>query len=228
MTTIVVTDNMVYADGQSTAGRITDYDVKKIVNLGGAIVAGAGRYSHVVKFHKWVEDTLLAAQAKEDYPHVNISMPENMVDEDFLGVVLYGDGTCVQFEGCADYYEVSQPVTIGSGADYAAGALAVGADGYSAVEAAIQLDPFSGGTIQVEGFEEEQDPLTLEEAKGKTKEELITFLFGEDSNSCCAGDVETEPDINVLKNTADYLELSYPHNIGIETLRNKILAHLNK
>lgn len=229
MTTVVIHNNKVYADGQSTATMITSYNVKKIVNIGKAIIVGAGRYSHVVKFHQWATDMIEAGHAQEEFPHVNIGMPEKMVDEDFLGAVLYPDGTVLLFEGCDNYYEVEQPVFLGSGGDYAAGAIHSGADGVTAIEVAIKLDPYTGGEIQVEGFEEIEPPLTREELEVLSKEDILKALFGDvevEQSTSSIDDIESTQDISVLYKAAESLGISYPHNIGMEKLRTKILKFL--
>lgn len=134
MTTILVKDNKMFGDGQMTGGYISSYQTKKVVNFGGAIVGGAGRWSHVVKFHQWVYDNLLAEVAQQDHPYVTIAMPEKMVDDDFLGLVLYPDGKLIQFEGCDNSYEVEQPAAIGSGAEFAIAAAWNGIDGSNALK----------------------------------------------------------------------------------------------
>ena len=220
MTTIVVDNNVVYGDGQSTSGdTITSYNVKKIANLGTAIVAGAGRWSHVVKFQQWVSDNIAAEHAQLNHPEVEIAIPEKMVAEDFLGIVLYPDGTVLMFEGCNDYYEVEQPISIGSGSVFALGALAVGSDGVAAVEAAIQLDPYTAGEIQVEGFEEEPEGITKELIEGLTKEEIINTLFP--SNELDE-DMAEEQYLDMLKATADDNGIKYSWNIGAEKLYDKV------
>lgn len=214
MTTVVIHDNKVYADGQSTSTMITSYNVKKIVNIGKAILVGAGRYAHVCKFHDWAAEMIEAGHAQEVFPHVNIGMPEKMVDDDFLGAILYPDGTVVLFEGCDNYYEVEQPVFLGSGSDYAAGAIHAGADGITAIEVAIKLDPYTGGEIQVEGFGEEPEPFTKEQMSAMSKDEILAVIFGEDDS-----DVEDSP---ISKVTSIFSE--FTKNTGVDVIHNKTLG----
>lgn len=177
MTTIAVVDNKVYGDGQMTSHRIGSYRTKKIANFGVAIVAGAGRWSHVVKFQQWVYENLLAEQAQMDHPEVAIAMPEKMVDDEFLGLVLYKDGTLLKFEGCDNSYEVEQPCAIGSGEDFAIACLHNGLSGEDAIKTAIHFDIGSGGEIQVETFEEEEE-LTEEDIRAMSHEKLLSFVLG--------------------------------------------------
>ena len=204
MTTVVIHDNKVYCDSQATAGNmITDYDAEKALNLGQCIVVGAGRWSHVVKFQNWVADNVMAEIAQQEHPYANVQMPEEMVEEDFQGAILYPDGLVIMFEGARDSFECSQPVFLGSGGSFAAGAIAAGADGVTAIEAAILLDPYSGGDVKVEGFEEQPNPITKETLEGLTKDEILSKLFPDE----CAT-LESEPsqeDFLVVKgNDYDY------------------------
>lgn len=180
MTTVVVHNNTVYADGQATGNFISSKKTKKILNLGTAIVAGAGRWSHVVKFQNWIADTLSSQEVQELNPHITVNMPEKMVAEDFEGLVLYPDGVVIKFEGCDNSFEVEQPVFLGSGGELAAGCMFGCSDGYKAIEAAIELDPFSGGEIQVETFDAPEEELTKEVLSNLSKEEILIKIFGED------------------------------------------------
>lgn len=175
MTTVVIANNTAYADGQMTSHMISSYETKKIVNLGNAIVCGAGRWAHVVKFQQWVSDTLHAEEVQELNPHVFVNMPEKMVAEDFQGAVLYPDGRVVCFEGCDNSFEMKQPVFLGSGAEIAAGCLYVCNDGVKAIEAAIHYDSGSGGEIQVESFVDTIE-LTEDDLLSMDKEQLIEFI----------------------------------------------------
>ena len=175
MTTVVITDNKVFADGQMTGGMISSYETKKIINLGNAIVVGAGRWAHVVKFQQWVADTLHAEEVQEMHPHVFVNMPEKMVADDFQGAILYPDGRVVVFEGCDNSFEAKQPVFLGSGSDVAAGSLFSCDDGKKAIEAAIFYDCYTGGEIQIEGFETPVE-LTEDYLAELDKEQLISFI----------------------------------------------------
>lgn len=179
MTTVVIHNNTVYADGQSTADMITSYNVKKVVNVGSAIIMGCGRWSHVKKFHQWCIESIEASNAQQDYPYVQVAMPDKMVGDDFTGAVLYHDGTIILFEGCDNFYEVEQPIFMGSGSSYAAGAIYAGASGEEAIEIASRLDPYTGGEIQIESFEEEPEELSREQAEGMSKDELLSAIYGD-------------------------------------------------
>lgn len=268
MTTILVNDNKMYGDGQMTGQHISSYKTKKIVNFGTAIVGGAGRWASVVKFHQWVYENLVAQVAQEDHPFANIMMPEDMVEDDFMGLVLYPDGTVIMFEGCKNSFEHEQPVAIGSGADFAIACAHNGLDGTVAIETASYFDTGTGGEIQVEDFDNDEDePLySKEDFEDKSKEEILAMLFGEDEvvaeEDCVLDDnvfevcgetfqegefiltidkrglmdihMEGEPPFTSfveiqdefglpdLKRYADLLGVKFPHNIGQDTLAQKL------
>jgi len=263
MTTILVNNNKMYGDGQMTGQHISSYKTKKIVNFGTAIVGGAGRWASVVKFHQWVYENLVAQVAMEDHPFANIMMPEEMVEDDFMGLVLYPDGTVIMFEGCKNSFEHEQPIAIGSGADFAIACAHNGLDGEIAIQTAAYFDTGTGGEIQVEGFDSEEDePLySKEDFEDKSKEEILAMLFGEDESSgtygvvtepsgvkhfeqgvyelkvysngkldCCDDEplftsfVETQDEFGLpdLKRYADLIGVKFPHNIGQDTLAQKL------
>lgn len=200
MTTILVNDNKMYGDGQMTGQHISSYKTKKIVNFGSAIVGGAGRWASVVKFHQWVYENLIAQVAQEDHPLANIMMPEDMVEDDFMGLVLYQDGTVVMFEGCKNAFEHEQPVAIGSGADFAIACAHNGLDGKVAIETAAYFDTGTGGEIQVESFEEEEPIVSVEEMQDWTKEEILAYLSGEVDK--LVGEVGDSEDVSCPHNAA--------------------------
>ena len=255
MTTIVITNNQVFGDGQATGVGVANYHTKKILNLGSCIVAGAGRWSHVVKFQQWIQANVEAMDVQDANPHVHVSMPEDMVDEDFYGLILYPDGVVMMYEGCQNFYEVPQPVCIGSGGVWAEGSLfAKPEDGETAIKAAIYRDPYSGGDIQIEGFDEEPEPLTEETMKGMSKEQILAVLFPTEQEQEQEGKVEeTEEDVEVfeevelmeddslggvdintttslvdLKDVAKTIGIPFGNAIGLESLRERILNVLNK
>lgn len=178
MTTILVKDNVMYGDGQMTGAYVSEYKAKKIKNYGCAIVGGAGRWASVVKFHDWVYDKLLTEEAQTTYPETMVVMPEDLVEEDFAGLILYPDGRVIEFEGGGNSFEVNQPVAIGSGSPFAMACALNDIDGVKCIETAIHLDVGTGGEIQVERFPEEEEPKTIEELQAMSKEEILAHFIG--------------------------------------------------
>ena len=167
------------------------------------------------------------------------------------------------FEGCKNSFEHEQPIAIGSGADFAIACAHNGLDGEIAIQTAAYFDTGTGGEIQVEGFDSEEDePLySKEDFEDKSKEEILAMLFGEDESSgtygvvtepsgvkhfeqgvyelkvysngkldCCDDEplftsfVETQDEFGLpdLKRYADLIGVKFPHNIGQDTLAQKL------
>ncbi len=220
MTTICVVDNVVYGDGQATAEMITSYTTKKITNLGSCIVAGAGRYAHVVAFSDWVSQCIEATAVQEANPYVQVNMPEEMVEDDFHGIILYPDGTVTMYEGSKNFYNVEQPVFLGSGSVFAAGAVHAGATGEEAIQAAIALDTGTGGEIQIESFDSVEPDITEDLLSTLTKEEIMEKLFPKDT--------EQEAMFDEMEKAQDaIIEEAYEH-IGLTQAEKDFLASIEK
>lgn len=179
MTTVVVSDNRVVTDSLACVGTTkVDYEAVKAMVVGDYIIAGAGRMTSIYKFFDWFQDKLSHEEALIRYPYLNVILPADLVEQDFTGVVLLSDRGVLLYEGGSAALESKQPVTIGSGGDYAMAALYAGATPEEAVEIAIKMDCFSGGDVVTYKIEEPEPTPQLEEAvlSKLTKKELINLL----------------------------------------------------
>lgn len=220
MTTICVIDNKVYGDGQATTEMITSKTTKKITNLGSCIVAGAGRWAHVTAFTEWVTQCIEATSVQEANPYVQVNMPEEMVEDDFHGIILYPDGNVVMYEGSKNFFPKEQPVFLGSGAVFAAGAIHAGATGEGAIQAAIDLDPFTGGEIQIESFDAVEPDITEDLLSTLTKDEIMEKLFPKDP--------EKEAMFDEMEKAQDaIIEEAYDH-IGLTQEQREFLSSIDK
>ena len=193
MTTITVKNNIMVSDGQMSRGDFIDsYDFEKIVNINGCLVGCAGSVASILKFRQWFADNMEAELAKQDYPFVNISLPDDMIEDDFTALVLYPDGVLYEFFGAGSAMEVKQPAAIGSGMFYALSAMDAGASAEEAVKIATLRDAYSGGDIQVFELEEMEEGLTEEKFDEMSKEDLKKLLFGVSEGSCEEGDTSEE------------------------------------
>lgn len=184
MTTIAVRAGKMVSDGQVSFGdRIDQMSLKKVRKINGCLVGGAGRLSSILQFFSWFEVWSDAQLVQGEAPHVQVFIPEGLDDEDFTGLVVFTDGVVFMYEGGKRSYELvnSEYYAIGSGADFALSAMDAGATAEEAVKVAIKRDVFSGGEIFIEELDEEPEELTKEKASEMSKEELIKFMFGEDS-----------------------------------------------
>ena len=136
MTTIAYRDGILAADTRMTQGSALVGNVVKIVRRkkDGALAGGAGDCSWVQSFHRWV---LRGEKGDLDPP-----------GDDSKGLLI----TRKKIE----LFEASGPVefnppffAMGSGRDFAMGAMAAGASAEEAVRLAMQLDAFTGGDVMV-------------------------------------------------------------------------------
>ena len=196
MTTICVRDNIMVSDGQMSRGDFIDsYDFEKIVSINGCLVGCAGSVASILKFRQWFADNMEAELAKQEYPFVNISFPEDMIEDDFTALVLYPDGVLYEFFGAGSAMEVKQPAAIGSGMFYALSAMDAGASAEEAVKIATLRDAYSGGDIQVFELEGMEEGLTEEKFDEMSKEDLKKLLFGVPEVS--EGDVVDDQDAGI-------------------------------
>lgn len=179
MTTVVVANNRVVTDSLACIGHTkTNYDAVKAMVVGEYIIAGAGRMTSIYKFFDWFQDKLSHEEALQKYPYLNVIFPADLVEQDFTGVVLLADGGVLIYEGGSAALESTQPVTIGSGGEFALAALYAGAEPEEAVEIAIKMDCFSGGGIVTYEIEEPVviPQLVKEDLNKLTKKQLIDML----------------------------------------------------
>lgn len=179
MTTIIATRTKILSDGKVTVGsRIDSVDTKKVRNVSGYLIGGAGRYSSILTFFEWYQQNLLCQDAQSMIPGLSI-MDDSKEDEQFTALVVHPDGVIYLHEGSnpsraypldVDYY------AIGSGADFALAALKGGATPEEAMEVAKQMDVFSGGETFVEELQEQVE-LTREVFESKTKKEILDAFF---------------------------------------------------
>lgn len=181
MTTIVFANNELSGDGRATLGdTILSDETVKVYNINNRLVGFAGRYASGLKFLEWFEEFDNANEVQQQVPFVSINIPELMEDEDFTGIVAYPEGYVMLFEGGKAFYEVQAPYVIGSGSDYALGALDQGATAEEAVRVACKRNVLSGGLVTTVTFDEVESDLTKEEALSMSKEDLVAYLYGND------------------------------------------------
>ena len=136
MTTIATDGKSVAADGQSTSGdMVTSTSSVKLTRLpDGSIVGGCGELSPMRRAINCL--------------HAPDAHPDDFTGE-FTLVRLFSDGRIVTYEGCLFPFELPAPVAIGSGREFAMGAMLAGKGPKQAVEIAAQRDVYSGGNIIV-------------------------------------------------------------------------------
>ena len=141
MTTIAYRDGVLAADSLVTCGGGADGFVSKARRIDGLLTAASGSTVHAERFFNW-----LAGGAPGDCPLVGL--PENSRTN---GLVVLPSGRLRVWchEGSWDFTPLRGFYALGSGTDYAIGAMEMGADAERAVQVATIHDIATGGPITV-------------------------------------------------------------------------------
>jgi hypothetical protein len=131
MTTIVATKQAIYADTQCSYS--VPFNVNKIARIGDSIYAGAGDLDDLYRFFSWRRDG-------GDVPSFEDGI--DILELCTEGIFLWGK-KFVRVPIAEDVYSV------GSGAQFAMGALAMGATPKQALAVAAKLDTQTGTTVNV-------------------------------------------------------------------------------
>lgn len=135
MTTIAYKDGIMAADTQVTQGDMVGGYVQKVHLIGGYLVGAAGRLADLQELLTFVESGEKTA-------------PENM-SPDLQALIVDKHGDVTVFEN-GKFLQYEAPFyTLGSGGAIAAGVMSKGFGAVEAVEAAMELDVFSGGEVHV-------------------------------------------------------------------------------
>jgi ATP-dependent protease HslVU (ClpYQ) peptidase subunit len=162
MTTIATDGRYMAADTLGSGGsHIERHRPVKIERLPGGSIAGcAGTTPRCLHLFQYLRG------------EIN-DIPRGVGDENAFALVLRPDGTVWKYD--ADYptapHEVGAPAAIGSGKDFAMGAMLAGASPDRAVEIAIELDPYTGGTVTL---------LAVSTPQMEFQEEFLSLLSRQD------------------------------------------------
>lgn len=135
MTTVAVKDNVIAADTRASGD--TTFKVSKLFVTKKGVIGVAGAFGEALKFVEWYKD-----QRRKK--------PEFGDDSEFNALVLRPHGRVELWDGALHPIVVEQPFAIGSGAQYALGAMIAGVSAFRAVEAACALDPHSAAPVEFE------------------------------------------------------------------------------
>lgn len=139
MTTIATDGNTLAADRRVVSGRqIEPWAQDKILLSGGRIYAYSGSTALFLPWVRWYE-------GDRDPRKVPV-----MKDGETLALWAIEDGVLWEVHSHTPYpLQLGYPSAMGSGQEYAYGALAVGASPEEAVRAASRYDPSTGAEVQV-------------------------------------------------------------------------------
>jgi len=136
MTTIATDGRSMAGDGQiaDQFDTVLDTARAKVHRLSnGSVVGGAGNSFDLLSWRNWLE-----AGKQGDCP---------ISDERFAGLILSTDGVILWVDHKGREIEVPGPCAIGSGQDFAIGAMEAGATPEEAVRIACKRDSGTGGAV---------------------------------------------------------------------------------
>lgn len=134
MTTIVASLQAMAADSRVSGGPM--FDTTKIRRIGGSLYGGCGTLSQILKMFAWFENPDM--------------VPNWKTTPDFSILQLSPDGLFV-WESEMIAIRIDTPFySIGSGSEYAMGALACGANLQQAIQVASNFDPGTNDRIHIE------------------------------------------------------------------------------
>ena len=140
MTTIAYRDGVLAADTLATwCGGRSGY-ATKVVKRGPMLAAASGAATACGRFLDWFKSGM------PDMPDMGDGQKEGYWA---TGIIVMPDDMIVEFSPDGVSRKRAEMYAVGSGADYALGAMAAGATAEGAVQAAIRFDTKSGGEITV-------------------------------------------------------------------------------
>lgn len=135
MTTVAYRDGIIASDSLITSGGArAGLTARKIRKIGGALVAGCGFIGELERFVSWV-----AGGMKGDDP---------LRGGETTALLIAPGQPLLMFAGAGPWAVESDFIAMGSGEDFAFGAMAHGASAVEAVEIAIRFDVYSGGPVR--------------------------------------------------------------------------------
>lgn len=133
MTTIAYRDGVIACDSQITS--TYKGKGKKIHRVNDSLVGICGRLTSAMLFIDWLEEQGIPPSKLQE-------------DDDFEAIQLTPKGVFYWDSRLRPVRVTDKFTAIGSGCDFAMGAMAVGADAKEAVRAAAKLDTYTGGAIK--------------------------------------------------------------------------------
>lgn len=136
MTTIAWDGKILAADSLATCGTLRSKVVKIVRSASGFLCAGAGEFSAVVPWLRWVEGGLVP----DDRPG-ELGSKATVIIVDPRGRAHTLEGAPVRVPVLDKFW------ALGTGAELAMGAMAMGADAAQAVRIAAKFDVHTGGRV---------------------------------------------------------------------------------
>jgi hypothetical protein len=150
MTVVAFKDGIMASDSMCIVDDTRAGYTKKIYSLCSGVLGVTGRVYACEIFAAWFTDfNGSGVKIRNMGEHVS-PFPEVLTEGDFVGLLWDDDEGLVRIYDDATFSKVPRGFdAIGSGGDFALGAMAAGASADEAVRAAMSLDIYSGGSVQV-------------------------------------------------------------------------------
>ena len=163
MTVIAWDGKTLSADKQSTAGSLKR-KLKKIARLdNGHLVGATGNATDCKRYIEWYDNINKLQEGESvDFPTwQGDTHPHLMVVTPWRGVYMY--------TGTNEYLDYSENdvFAIGSGAEYAMGAMRAGADSIKAIEIASEFDAYCGMGVDILKLEEDTVKVTMDPVEAR-------------------------------------------------------------
>lgn len=136
MTVIAWDGKILAADKQTVWGTIPKPTTKIFTLSDGVRFGACGFKDNVEKFRRWV----IEGRVRDQRP--------NIIGE-FYGILVEPNGLCFHYNEALEEHNIAGQWAIGSGGDFAMGAMLAGKSAIEAVEIAIQLDVNSGIGVDI-------------------------------------------------------------------------------
>ena len=162
MTTIAYRDGVLAADRRVSDGHSIIGEDRKIV-MGYDCLAGAGgRADCCEMFIQWV----LAGRPDDDLPDIEAGQ--------LHAITIEADGQILVWQNIAAPFPITAPfLAVGSGDEFAIGAMEMGADAKTAVEVASRRDLATGGGIDILTLDDLRAKMAERQAAAEALEALI-------------------------------------------------------
>lgn len=141
MTTVAYRNGVMAADSQATSS--FKQKCQKIHKVGDSIFGVCGSLSSAYLFLEWIKHD------RRDWVESERAPPSPLTDDDNFDAIELCEEGLFLWDGKLTRRPVDiEFYAIGSGSDFAMGAMAMGADAVQAVKVANTLDPYTGGAIK--------------------------------------------------------------------------------
>jgi len=151
MSTIAYRDGVIAADTLASTGNKTMTGVRKIGRTNRFLFGLSGIFSGVHRIYDWVKEIEKDTSPHDFYKHME-SLQTLGLDATVL--LVEEDGTIWTMTDDGGVFKVPMSYdSIGSGQDFAIGAMHAGASAAESVQAACHFDPYSGGEVHTVSFD---------------------------------------------------------------------------